>query len=188
MDTPSDDRDRDDPDRPPARLLLTGRPGVGKTTVVTRTVERLRDAGTDVSGFFTEEVRDADGRRVGFDIVRLDGERAPLARVGLPSEVTVGRYGVDVAAVDRHAIPALTSPTGDVVVVDEIAPMELACAGFADAVVALLDRPIAVLATVHRRGDAFTDRLKVREDVRLVEVTPADRDHLPARLARTLVA
>ncbi len=188
MDPSADDGDRDDPDRSPARLLLTGKPGVGKTTVVTRTVERLRGAGTDVSGFYTEEVRGADGRRTGFDLVRLDGERVPLARIGQPSEVTVGRYGVDVDAVADHAIPALTSPTGDVVVVDEIAPMELACPGFADAILALLDRPVAVLATVHRRGDAFTDRLKARADVRLIEVTPADRDDLPAELTRTLAA
>ena len=185
MDAPTHD---DAPARgdEPTRILLTGRPGVGKTTVVVRTVERLRDTGLAVTGFYTEEVRGADGRRTGFDLVRLDGERAPLARVGHPSEVTVGRYGVDVDAVAHHAIPVLTSPTGDVVVVDEIAPMELACPGFADAILTLLAYPVPVLATVHRRGDAFTDRLKARADTQLIEVTPAVRDDLPADLERTL--
>jgi nucleoside-triphosphatase len=167
-------------------MLLTGRPGIGKTTVVVRTVGALREAGTVVGGFFTEEVRGHDGRRAGFDIVRLDGRRVRLARVGLDSDVTVGSYGVDVDAVARHAIPALDDPEAEVVVVDEIAPMELACPGFSDAVTELLERPVAVLATVHRRGDAFTDSLKGRDDVEVIEVTPATRDALPERLTRSL--
>lgn len=173
------------PKRPARRILVTGRPGVGKTTVAMRAVARLRDAGLVVGGFYTEEVRDARGRRLGFDIVLLAGGRAPLARVGRDAAVTVGRYGVDVDAVARHAIPAMAAEA-DVVVVDEIAPMELACPGFADTVTALLERPLGVLATVHRRGGGFVGSLKARDDVEVVEVTPANRDDLPAVVARRL--
>lgn len=168
-------------------LLLTGRPGVGKTTVVTATVARLRDRGVEVSGFYTEEVRD-EGRRVGFDIVILGdaADAVPLARIGLSSDVTVARYGVDVAAVADHVLPTLHEPTGEVVAVDEIAPMELACPGFAEAVERLLDDDRHVLATVHARAGGFADRVKARDDVEVLTVTTDNRDDLPDSLADRL--
>ena len=57
-------------------LLLTGVPGVGKTTVVKRVAAAL--AGQKIAGFYTEEVRER-GQRVGFRIVTLEGEQATLA-------------------------------------------------------------------------------------------------------------
>jgi nucleoside-triphosphatase len=116
--------------------VLTGRPGSGKTTAVRGAVAKLVRRGLTVTGFVTDEVREG-GTRTGFDLVVLqpdgrDGARHGLARVGLPSRVSVGRYGIDTDAV-TDALPALTG-RGDVVVVDEVAPMELAAPGFTDAV------------------------------------------------------
>lgn len=34
-----------------------------------------------MKGFFTTELRE-DGKRIGFDIISLDGNRCPLARIG----------------------------------------------------------------------------------------------------------
>ena len=57
--------------------------GVGKTTLVRAVCRALQLEGVEMQGFYTEELRSADGRgpRVGFDVVALDGQRAPLARV-----------------------------------------------------------------------------------------------------------
>jgi len=49
----------------PRILLLTGAPGVGKTTLVRRAAEGL--SGLRVAGFTTEEIRDG-GRRRGFRV------------------------------------------------------------------------------------------------------------------------
>ena len=65
----------------PEALLLTGRPGVGKTTVVRRVVERLS---RPTGGFYTCELREG-GRRTGFEIVTLDGQRATLSHVDFDS-------------------------------------------------------------------------------------------------------
>jgi len=54
--------------------------GVGKTTLVKHVVQKLQKSGILLTGFYTEEVRGHHGR-TGFDIVTLDGQRAPLARV-----------------------------------------------------------------------------------------------------------
>ena len=72
----------------PPRLLVEARPGAGKTTAFRRLAELLPSA----SGFTTEELRD-QGRRVGFAIESLDGERATLAHRSLSGPHGWGRYG-----------------------------------------------------------------------------------------------
>jgi nucleoside-triphosphatase len=164
------------------RLLLEGRPGIGKTTVARRLLSLLRQAGVPVGGFTTGELR-TGGRREGFVVEAASGARDVLAHVGLPGPPTVGRYGVDLATFERIALPALRTPrTATVVVVDELGKMELASAPFRDAVTELLGREVAMVATVHLARDRFTDALKRRPDVQVIQVTEASRDALPAQL------
>lgn len=178
---------------PPAavRLLLEGRPGVGKTTLARRLVDELRVAGVPVAGFTTEEVRHGGGR-IGFAVETIDGERGILAHVDFPGPPRVGRYGVDVAVLERLAVPALEVAArsgggpAPVVVIDELGKMELASEGFRRAVSGLLERPLPVVATVHAAAHPFTDELKRRPGIEVVRVTPANRDRLPARLAERL--
>jgi nucleoside-triphosphatase len=169
----------------PPRILLEGRPGAGKTTAVARVAEILRGRGVAVSGILTHELREGSAR-VGFALETLDGRRGTLARVGVRGALRVGRYGVMLDDLERLAIPALQADA-DVVVVDELGRMELASAPFRAAVTALLERPVAVVATVHAKPDPFTDALKRRPTVETVRLTPSNRDGLPAALARTLL-
>jgi nucleoside-triphosphatase len=169
------------------RLLLEGRPGIGKTTVARRLLTLLQEAGLPVGGFTTAELR-AGGRREGFLVEAAFGAQARLAHVDLPGPPRVGRYGVDLAALERVALPALREPgAGGVVVVDELGRMELASAAFRAAVVELLGRDVAVVATVQRARHRFTDALKRRPDIRVVRVTEATRDGLPEQLVDRLV-
>jgi nucleoside-triphosphatase len=71
----------------PRHLLLTGPPGCGKTTVILRLLQRLRDL--RLVGFYTLEMRQR-GQRVGFEIVGLSGRRAVLAHVRSSSRHRVG--------------------------------------------------------------------------------------------------
>ncbi len=104
------------------KLLLTGLPGVGKTTVV---VKVLGSLGERALGFYTREVRER-GKRVGFRLVTTWGEEGWLARVGLDSPWRVSRYGVDLAFLEEVVgrLREEWSP-GKVLVVDEIGKMEL---------------------------------------------------------------
>jgi nucleoside-triphosphatase len=168
----------------PPRLLLEGRPGSGKTTAAARLVELLHAEGFAVTGFLTRELRER-GERVGFSLETLDGRRGMLAHVGVRGGPRVGRYGVVHEDLERLAIPALRA-AADVVVVDELGTMELASAAFRGAVIALLERPIALVATVHARPDPVTDELKRRPSVAVLQLTRSNRDDVPNAIARRL--
>jgi nucleoside-triphosphatase len=161
-------------------LLLTGRPGVGKTTVIKTVSQAL---GERADGFYTEEIR-ASGRRQGFRLIGLRGEQATLAHVRIKGRPRVGRYGVDVAALDRTGVTALERgiAQGRVVVIDEIGKMELFSEAFKAAVLGALDSPAPVIATVMARPHPWVDPLKGRPDVTLWQVTVENRDEMLSRV------
>ncbi len=168
----------------PENVLLTGAPGVGKTTLIRRVVERLdRPAG----GFYTQEVREK-GRRVGFLLVTLEGQQAILAHVTIASRQRVGLYGVDVAALDRIGVPAIRQAiqAEAVVVIDEIGKMELFSEAFREAVLEALDSPNPVLGTIMQRQHPWADAIKARTDVQVIQVTRQNRDRLVDRLVAWL--
>jgi nucleoside-triphosphatase len=169
-----------------ARLLLEGRPGIGKSIIARRLVGLLQQVGVPVAGFTTQELR-GHGRREGSTVESVAGERAVLAHVSLPGPHRVSRYGVDLRAFERIALPALRPPgPGGVVVVDEVGRMELFSAAFRDAVTDLLGQDVALVATVQAARHPFTDALKRRPDVQVVRVTEANRDAAPEQLAARL--
>ncbi|WP_336246620.1 nucleoside-triphosphatase [Streptomyces cupreus] len=169
----------------PTRILLEGRPGMGKTTAMRRLAALLRTR--EAVGFTTEEIREA-GTRVGFALETLTGRRAVLAHTGFPGPTRVGRYGVDLSVMERLAAPSIqpTAAPGRLVLIDELGRMELACTPFRDAVQALFDSDADIVATVHAGRDPFTDALGQRPDVEVVHLTPANRDNLPEALAARL--
>jgi nucleoside-triphosphatase len=172
----------------PVRVLVEARPGAGKTTALDRLSQLLRDAGVPLHGFLTRELR--EGRsRVGFEVESFDGERDILAHVKLSGPPRVGRYGVDLDGFERVALPGLDRPReGGVVVIDELGKMELASERFCDAVTRLFDEAVPIVASVQMGRHPLTDGLKRRDDVEIVRLTRANRDELPADLARRLGA
>ncbi len=170
-------------------LLLTGRPGIGKTTVIRRVAEALR--AERVAGFYTAEER-ARGGRTGFRIVTLDGRSRPMAGIDISSPHRVGKYGVDVAAIDAVAATALAPEAARIFLVDEIGRMECASPTFVAAVQRLLAADRVVVASVALKGDGLIAEVKRLPGIALREVTAQNRDRLPeevigwvrARLAR----
>jgi nucleoside-triphosphatase len=166
------------------KILLTGPPRAGKTTCIERLIERLE---VHAAGFFTREVR-RGGKRLGFDVESLDGRRGVLARVGLQSRWRVGRYGVDLPGFESVALPALEEGLGSgvLLVVDEIGKMELFSEDFKSLVVRALEGPSALVGTVMVGNPPFVRWIKRHRAVRLLEVTEANRDEMPTKLAHIL--
>ncbi|HTY47621.1 MAG TPA: NTPase [Methanomassiliicoccales archaeon] len=164
-------------------ILVTGRPGVGKTTLVRNVARQTTGAG----GFYTEEVRE-DGVRAGFDIVTLDGQREVLSSVHRRLGPRVGQYIVSIEGVDGMAVPAVEKAIADgrLVVIDEIGKMELYSDKFKEVTIRALNSDVPVLATIMSRPEAFCDAIKLRDDVELVVVTLENRNELADRLLSTL--
>ena len=119
-------------------LLLTGLPGVGKSTVVRHVAGAVH--GLRVEGFITDEIR-VHGRRVGFQLAPLRGNTRVLAHVDIESPHRVGRYGVDVRVVDEVVGKMMhRDDTADLYLIDEIGKMECFSRRFVSALEELLDR------------------------------------------------
>jgi nucleoside-triphosphatase len=160
--------------------LLTGAPGVGKTTLVRKTVEAL--VGLRARGFTTEEIRDG-GQRKGFRLETLDGDRATLAHVDIRSRCNVGRYGVDVDTMDRVAVGTLKFDSSiDVFVIDEIGKMECFSSKFVKTVETLLDSGARIIATVPLKGSDFVRKIKQHPQAELLEITKENRANMLARV------
>lgn len=158
-----------------AAVLVTGRPRSGKTTLVRAVLDAIA---VPAAGFYTVEVRGAGGERTGFELVTLAGERATLAAAGLDSPHRVGRYGVDLATVERVGVPAIEAGIASdaLVVIDEIGAMELLSSAFQRVVIEAVRRSRLVLGTVMQRPHPFADELKAQHDTLLFELTAANRD------------
>ena len=165
------------------RILLTGPPQCGKTTIIQMVVALFTGK---AAGFYTREVRQA-GRRLGFEIVTLDGKVAMLSHVGFPGPLRVGKYGVNLEDFHRVALPAMEFTPGiDLMVVDEIGKMECLSRPFIAALERLCAAPVALLATVAEKGGGYIRQVHEKPDKILITVTPANRDELPMKILALL--
>ena len=163
------------------KVLLTGRPGCGKTTLIKRVVNELA---LPAGGFYTEEIRER-GQRVGFQITTLDGETAVLAHVDFKTPQRLGKYGLDLSGLETVGVGALREAMSarQLVVLDEIGPMELRSAMFRDVVNKIFEIGVPILATITARSFPFTDALRKRSDVRVIEVRANNREQLVSKLS-----
>ena len=166
------------------RILLTGPPGCGKTTVVGKVADILRDG---ASGFYTEEIRDAKKQRIGFRVVTLDGKRGELAGKYSDHGPRVGSYRVNVESFERVALPSLETGEGRVLIIDEIGKMECFSETFVQRVRQIFQAGYPVLATIPLRGGSeFLEEVRRQKDVKTFIVTLENRGALPAKLAAML--
>ncbi|MGD9330704.1 MAG: nucleoside-triphosphatase [Desulfobacterales bacterium] len=166
-------------------LLITGPPGIGKSTLIRRVCDAFGDR--PMAGFVTREIR-RNGERRGFELVGLDGRTALLSHVDVKSPFRVGKYGVDVGKLDRFLNHIqLLEPATELVVIDEIGKMECFSALFREMTQAALASDKKVVASVAHRGGGFIAEVKERWDVRLQTLTWENRDHiLPEILAHLI--
>lgn len=167
-------------------LLLTGVPGIGKTTIIRRVVEAL---GERAGGFYTEEIKGPGGRH-GFKLITLAGKEATLAHKDYhdPDQPRVGRYGVDVQALERVGVRALqrAMDEGKLLIVDEIGAMELYSQAFQDILAKAVLGPHHVLGTIMARPNPAADVFRHIAQVEIWEVDRRNRNDIPDRVLKWL--
>lgn len=166
-------------------ILITGKPRIGKTTVIKKVADELNKLRP--CGFYTEEIGKS-GKRKGFVIKGLDGkEWGLLAHVDIKSPYRVGKYGVNLEGFERF-LSELEEEifTGRIVLIDEIGKMECFSERFVKIVDACLSSEIPLVATVSEKGGGFIEEIKRRDDVTLVTLTIGNRDSMPERIIRLI--
>jgi len=162
--------------------LLTGRPGIGKTTAILRVVDFLRGRNVPVGGFVSQEIREG-GVRVGFKLVDVrTGREGVLAHVNISSGPQVGKYRVNLEDLRVVAAQAILDAINNsrVIVCDEIGPMELYSREFKEAVLRAVESGKVFIGTVHYRArDRLIDYVKGMDETVIVELTLSNRDKVP---------
>ncbi len=149
----------------------------------------MKSSGVIVGGCFTVEKK-ARGSRVGFEILNLtDGTKGVLASISASLGPRVGRYRVNLADLSAVGAAGLAKAavSSEVIVIDEVGPMELVSPEFRKGVRGCLDSGKPILAVVHERleDDLLAElREKARETI---AVTVENRDEVEDGLARSLL-
>ena len=163
---------------------------MGKTTVLTRIIDELKQKGFKVGGMVTSEFR-TDGERDGFVINNLSsGTVGWLARINQNYGPQIGKYRVCLEDLESVGVKAILDAivSSDVIVIDEVGPMELFSASFEDAVLKALESGKPVLGTIHRRAThPLVLAIKNRVDSEIFEVTMDNRNELPALVTQEIM-
>ena len=166
-------------------LLITGTPGIGKTTIIKKVAASVSDL--NIGGFYTEEIL-AHNIRHGFELITFRGQRLIMAHIDIDSAYRVGKYGVDVAAIDTTVANTLSEGTNaDLFIIDEIGRMECFSELFEREVSSLLDSGKPVVATIALKGGGFISSVKNIAGVELWEITKKNRDVMPLKIESWLM-
>ena len=162
-------------------LFITGRPSIGKTTVLLNAANELKNKGYRIGGMLSRDVREK-GTRIGFEIVNFTtGQRGWLAHVNQPTGPQVSKYRVNLNDLDQIGVEAVRSALKDaeVVVIDEIGPMELFSSAFKQAIKDAIDSQKLVLGVIHHSAhDPIINSIKNRNDMEIFEATMENRQQL----------
>ncbi len=161
-------------------IVLTGESGSGKTTLCARLAAELQARGRDVAGVLTLPRFDS-GEKIGMEVADLrTGARVALAERAAPGAGTATlRWRFDDAALARGERILRAAVPCDVLIVDELGPLELIhqqgwCVAF-DLLTTQQYRHALVVVRPH-----LVEHLsaRVRMEMHLVTVTPLNREEI----------
>jgi nucleoside-triphosphatase len=175
----------------PHRVFLTGEPGCGKTTALKNTIQLLTNQGIKVGGMLSGEIRE-QGVRVGFSLEDiLTHATGTLAHVNQKVGPRVGKYRVDLEDLASVGVTAIERAIheADVIVVDELGPMELNSDSFVRTVQNALVAPKHLLGTIHKRAaHTLVVEIKSNPTFQIVEVTLENRGMIPTEVVEKILS
>jgi nucleoside-triphosphatase len=165
-------------------ILITGLPGVGKTTLIKKIAEELKHL--HPVGFYTTEIRE-EGLRKGFELISLEGRKGILSHIDIKSPYRVGHYKVDLGGFDDF-LESITffNPSTQLVIIDEIGKMECYSDQFKKLLKEILDSEKWVIATIALKGSKLISEIKGRKDIKLFEMTKSNRESLLSEILKEI--
>jgi len=171
------------------KIGITGLPGAGKTHALIKVIEMLEAEEIIVGGMITEPIIE-DNRRVGFSVMDWrTKQKSVLAHTEIQSKFMVGKFGVDLTILESVGVAALmcACEEANVIVIDEVGKMEVESEKFVGAVKFALDVEKPMLLTLHKKSrNPLLQDIRRRDDVRILEVTPINRNLLPYKIMKLM--
>jgi nucleoside-triphosphatase len=157
-------------------LILSGTPGIGKTTIIKAVIKQLGD---QAGGFYSEEILGPGGRK-GFKLITLDGQWGVMAHADFKSKSNFGRFGVETHIIDRLGAGAINAALADkpIVVIDAIDKITMFSSQFQSATVKAVGSSTIVLATAMSDNHPWLMALKAFPGVTVWEITKKNRSAL----------
>jgi nucleoside-triphosphatase len=165
-------------------ILITGLPGIGKTSLIKKLSEELKHL--HPVGFYTKEIREG-GERKGFEFVSLNGKRGLLSHKEIKSPYRVGSYKVDIESFENFldSVPFFDF-LNRLVIIDEIGKMECLSDPFKNLLKKIFNSGKLVIATIALKGTGLITEIKEREDVNLFELTQHNREALLSEILKEI--
>ena len=171
------------------KVGITGLPGAGKTQALIKVIEMLEEESLVVGGMVTEPIVE-NSKRVGFYVMDWKSKRkAVFAHIETESKFYVGKYGVNLESLDTVGVEALNDATknADVIVIDEVGKMEVESEKFVKAVKDAMEVDKPIILTLHKKSrNPLLQDIRRRDDVRILEVTPINRNLLPYKIIKLM--
>jgi nucleoside-triphosphatase len=172
---------------PPLLFLITGSRGAGKTSFCAQLVQAAREAGWKPAGLLSRPVFEGEQRTaIQAEDVRT-GESRRLAVRGDPPTPGVKHWQFDPSALDWGDQVLTASTPCDLLVVDELGPLELERGAGWQSGLAAVDSEQYAIALVVVRAELLGEALLRWPNANLVEIdTPEDSEHKARVLAEQL--
>lgn len=171
------------------KIGITGLPNAGKTQALVKVIEMLEEGENKVGGMVTEPIV-KHNRRVGFYVMDwMTKKKDILAHIDYDSKIVVGRYKVNLEALENVGVSAIETAADecDIVIIDEVGRMEVESEKFVDIVKKILEEDKPLILTLHKKSrNPLLQDIRRRDDVRILEVTPINRDLLPYKIIKLM--
>jgi nucleoside-triphosphatase len=159
-------------------ILITGKPGVGKTILLNKLKESLEQTGYVIGGVSSPEIL-KNNKRIGFSLINLmNKKRGILSHVKCHGP-RVGRYKINLKDLNEIGAVAIEEAimNADYIFIDEIAPMELYSKKFCQATNTAFTSEKPVIAVIHKKSkNPFINEIKNRKDVLIFEINLKNRN------------
>ena len=161
------------------RIAITGSPGVGKSTVLRNALKQLTCA---YGGMLSADIR-VKGERMGFEIRDIATGKQGILAHRQERGPRLGKYHVNLEDLNNIGVSAIKNAmSSELVVIDEIGPMELKSPEFIKAVEEVLNSGSSMLVVLHQKS-AHQIAERIRKEFEVYTVTPENRESMVAEIA-----